>query len=179
MALKATIFKIKLDISDLSRHYYHSHSLTLARHPSENDERMMVRLVAFAFSASEHLEFTKGLSSDDHPDIWEHELSGELSLWIDVGRPSVERIRKACGKAERVRVYAFGGNAADMWWQSISGQLARYKNLEVFILSEESSTSLAATVNRTMEVQCTIDEGTAWFSVQDKSIEVCPLKMFP
>ncbi len=179
MALKSTIFKIKLDTSDLSRHYYQSHSLTLARHPSENDERMMVRLVAFAFNAEEHLEFTKGLSTDDQPDVWRHELSGVLAQWIDVGRPSEARIRKACAKAESVRIYAFGGNAAEIWWQSISGQMARYKNLEVFILPEQCTATLAALVDRTMEVQCTIDEGVAWFSIGSESIEVSPLKVFP
>ncbi len=179
MALKATIFKIKLDISDLSRHYYHAHSLTLARHPSENDERMMVRLAAFAFNAHERLEFTKGLSTDDQPDLWQHELSGELALWIDIGRPSAERIRKACGRAERVRVYAFGGHAADIWWQGIAGQLARYNNLEVYILPEDSSASLAAIVDRSMDIQCTIDDGTAWFSNGGESIEVSPSKVFP
>ncbi len=179
MALKSTIFKIKLDISDLSRHYYHHHSLTLARHPSENDERMMVRLAAFAFNADESLEFTKGLSSDDEADLWQHTLSGELVLWVDVGRPSVERIRKACGRAEHVRVYAFGGHSADVWWESIAGQLTRYNNLEVFTINQDCSALLAATVTRTMDIQCTIDDGTAWFSLQGDSIEVTPVLMFP
>ncbi|MFL0804538.1 MAG: YaeQ family protein [Agarilytica sp.] len=179
MAIKATIFKLKLDISDLSRNYYHLHSLTLARHPSENDERMMVRLAAFAFNADERLAFTKGLSTDEEPDLWSHTLSGELDLWIDVGRPSIDRIRKACGKAARVRLYTFGGNTADMWWQTISGQLTRYSNLEVFMLAQTCSEQLAATVNRTMDIQCTIDGGNAWFSIQDQTIEVSPLALFP
>lgn len=179
MALKATIFKLKLDISDLTRHYYENHALTLARHPSETDERMMARVVGFTFNAHEHLEFTKGLSTDDEPDIWQKSLSGELDHWIDVGRPSEDRIRKACARSKQVTVYTFGGHTAEMWWKGVEKQLARFRNLRVFIISSESSASMASQVDRTMEMQCTIDDDTAWFSCEGETIEVRPQLLFP
>lgn len=179
MALKSTIFKLKLDLSDLSRHYYESHALTLARHPSENDERMMLRVIAFALNAHEHLQFSKGISTDAEPDLWQRSLSDELEHWIEVGRPSEDRIRKACAKSQQVTIYTFGGNTADMWWQGVAGQLSRYRHLRVFKISSESSTLMAQQVSRSMEIQCTIDEDTAWFSCNDSTIEVCPERLFP
>jgi len=179
MALKATIFKLSLDISDLSRHYYQNHTVTLARHPSENDERMMMRVLAFALNADEHLEFTRGLSTDDEPDLWQKSLSGELLHWIEVGRPSEERIRKACGKAKRVSVYAFGGHTADVWRDDILDKLQRYTNLRVYNVGSEASSCLAAEATRSMTLQCTIDEDTLWFSSASTTIEVTPELVFP
>ncbi len=117
MALPSTIFKATLQISDIDRQYYGEHQLTLARHPSETDERMMVRLFAFALHADENLNFTKGLCADDEPDLWQKSLTGEIALWIDVGLPDERRVRKACGRAEKVCLYLYGGRAADLWWQ--------------------------------------------------------------
>ena len=105
MAQKSTIYKAELSISDMDRHYYETHKLTVAKHPSETDERLMVRLLAFALSAREQLEFSKGLSSDDEPDVWEKSLSGEIELWITLGLPSEKIVRQSCGKAREVVVY--------------------------------------------------------------------------
>ena len=99
MALSATICKADLNIVDMDRHYYQQHSLTVAQHPSENDERLMIRLLAFALHADEFLSFTKGLSTDDEPDLWQKSLSGEIELWIELGLPSEKRLKKACGRA--------------------------------------------------------------------------------
>src|SRR5690242_18259904 len=105
MALKATIFKADLNIADMDRDYYGDHALTIARHPSETDERMMVRVFAFARHAHERLQFTKGLSADDEPDLWQKSLSDEIELWIDVGQPDEKRVRKACNRSQRVALY--------------------------------------------------------------------------
>ena len=125
MAPNATIYKIELQLSDMDRHYYATHALTLARHPSETDERMMVRLLAFALYADERLEFGKGLSTDEEPDLWRKELNGDIALWIDLGQPDPARIRKACGRARKVIVVNYGGRSADIWWEKSAEPLQR------------------------------------------------------
>ena len=119
MAQKSTIYKVELSVSDMDRHYYETHKLTVAKHPSETDERLMVRLLAYALNAHEQLEMTKGLSTDDEPDIWQKSLSGELELWVALGLPSDKIVRQSCGKSDRVIIYTYGGNPADVWWDKI------------------------------------------------------------
>ena len=109
MAQNATIYKVEVSVSDMDRHYYETHKLTVAKHPSETDERLMVRLLAFALNAHEHLEMTKGLSTDDEPDIWQKSLSGELDVWVALGLPSEKVMRQSCSKAGKVIVYPYGG----------------------------------------------------------------------
>ena len=135
MALKATIFKAELQIADMDRNYYHDHTLTIARHPSETDERMMVRLLAFALHADEALAFGQGLSTDDEPDLWLKDLTGAIECWIDVGLPDEKLIRKACGRSRKVFVYPYGGRGADIWWGQSSAKLERQDNLVVRSLS--------------------------------------------
>lgn len=170
MALKATICKATLTIADMDRAYYAEHSLTLAQHPSENDERLMVRLCAFAMNASETLEFTRGLSTDDEPELWDRTLTGEIDLWIELGLPDEDRIRKACNRARRVRVYAYGGRVVDVWWQKLHGKLGRYDNLEVINLDREGTQALADMADKGMTLQCTIQEGQV--GVGDESSHV-------
>jgi uncharacterized protein YaeQ len=136
MALKATICKAELHIADMERGYYHDHTLTVARHPSETDERMMVRLLAFALHADETLAFGAGLSTDDEPDLWRKDLTGSIQTWIDVGLPDEKRIRKACGRADEVFVYAYGGHASQLWWQQAGDKLARSHKLTVIDLPQ-------------------------------------------
>src|SRR4249920_1896129 len=131
MAPKATIYKAELQVSDMDRHYYATHALTLAQHPSETNERLMVRLLAFALYADERLEFGRGLSSDDEPDLWRKSLTGEIEQWIELGQPDEQRIRKACGRARQVVVVNYGGRSADIWWDKIGTGLARSNNLTV------------------------------------------------
>lgn len=171
MALKATIFKIQIQINDVGRHYYNPHNLVIARHASETDERMMVRLLAFALNADEHLEFGRSLSTEDEPDLYQKNYSGEMECWIDVGRPSVERIKKACGRAKSVIIYCYGGNAADIWWQQVREDLLRFSHLTVFKLSDGTG-DLANLVNRTMSLQCTVDDGTVWFMDDSQTVSV-------
>lgn len=164
MALKATIFKVEIHISDLDRNYYHDHSLTIARHPSENDERMMVRLLAFALNAHEALFFAEGMNSDDEPALWQKDLTGAIELWIDVGQPDEKRIRKACGRAKHVVVYSFSGHGADVWWKQIKSGLESLKNLAVISVPVGASQELANIAKRTMQLQCTIQDGQVWLS---------------
>ena len=138
MALKATIYKAELSIADMDRNYYETHQLTLARHPSETDERMMVRLLAFARHANDALAFGKGLSSEDEPDLWQKDLTGVIDVWIDVGQPDEKRIRRACGRAGQVVVYTYGGRGADLWWGQTAEKVERATNLTVVNLSRSS-----------------------------------------
>ena len=175
MALTATIFKAHLQISDLDRPYYGDHQLTLARHPSETEERMMVRLLAFALHADESLNFTKGLCVDEEPDLWLKSLTGEIDLWIDVGLPDERRVRKACNRAIRVCLYLYGGRAAGLWWQRNADKLQRFANLRVVELPEEQSKGLASLAQRGMQLQCTVQDGEVWFSCGDQSLSISPL----
>lgn len=172
MALKATIFKANLQIADMDRHYYASHALTIARHPSETDERMMVRLLAFARHAREQLAFGKGLSEADEPDLWEKDLTGAIELWIDVGLPDEKRILKASGRAKQVVIYCYGGHGAKLWWKAINPKLARLKNLTVIDLSPPVTQALAKLAQRNMQFNCNIQDGGIWFSSDEETVQV-------
>lgn len=171
MALKATIFKAELNIADMDRQYYADHALTLARHPSETDERMMMRLLAFALHADEALVFGKGLSTEDEPDLYRPDLTGAIKLWIDVGLPDERRILKACGRAGEVRVYCYGA-ASRLWWTQAKDKLERTRNLTVKQVPAAAGQDLAALARRTMQLQCTIQEGRVWLSSADRTVEL-------
>ncbi|WP_293776023.1 YaeQ family protein [uncultured Oxalicibacterium sp.] len=171
MALKSTIFKADLQVSDMDRHYYEPHSLTIARHPSETDERMMMRILAFALHADPALNFGKGLSADDEPDLWQKDLTGAIDVWIEVGQPDEKRIMKACGRAERVVIYSYSATS-HIWWGQTSSRVERAKNLEVYQLSSETSQALGHLAQRTMQLQCTVQDGQAWITADDASIPV-------
>lgn len=172
MAIKATIFKANLQIADMDRHYYQDHALTLARHPSETDERMMVRLLAFAVYAHEYLEFGQGMTMEEEADLWRKDLTGAIELWIDVGTPDEKLIRKACGRARQVIVICYGGRTADIWYAQNSSQFARQKNLAVINLPLESTRALAALAQRNMQLQCTVQDGQLWLGDGKVSVMV-------
>lgn len=172
MALKSTIFRANLQVSDMDRNHYGSHPLTLARHPSETDERMMVRLLAFALNASDALSFGKGLSADDEPDLWQKDLTGSIELWVDVGLPDEKLIRKACGRAAKVIVYAYGGRSAGIWWNQSGSRLEKAANLTVMNIAQESTRALADLAQRSMQLQCIIQDGTVLFSGGDETVPV-------
>ena len=181
MALKSTIFKINLQISDMDRSYYAAHTLTIARHPSETDERMMVRLLAFALHAHEHLTFARGGSADqEEPDLWKKDLTGAIDEWIDVGLPDEKRMLKACGRAKKVIIYAYGGSAVPLWWAGMSSRLRRLSNLSVLCLPLSDSQALAQLVERTMDLSCLIEDGEILLSNSSGSVPVTvtPLKSF-
>ncbi|MCL2656246.1 MAG: YaeQ family protein [Betaproteobacteria bacterium] len=175
MALKSTIFKATLQISDLDRHYYAEHALTIARHPSETDERMMVRLAAFALNASERLEFGKGLSTDDEPDLWQRDLTGAIETWIEVGLPDERRLRKASGRAAAVKLYAYGGRAAEVWWDNNARELNKLDKLSAFFLDAETTSALTALAERTMQLQAMLQDGELWLSAADgRAVKIAP-----
>jgi uncharacterized protein YaeQ len=176
MALKATIFKATLQIADMDRHYYQDHLLTLARHPSETDERMMMRVLAFALHADHALEFGKGLSSDDEPALWQKDLTGAIELWIDVGLPDEKSVRRASGRAARVMVYAYG-SGADIWWNQNQSALERVRNLTVISVPPATSQALAEMTQRNMELQCTIHDGEVWMANHEHRHQVALTKL--
>lgn len=159
MAQKATIFKVELSVADMDRHYYADHALTIARHPSETDERMMVRVLAFALHAHANLAFGRGLSTEDEPDLVQRDLTGAIERWIDVGLPDEPDVRKACGRAPEVDVIAYGGRAVDLWWNGARDQLERQPRLAVTEVPQDASRALAKLAGRTMRVQTTVQEG--------------------
>jgi uncharacterized protein YaeQ len=171
MALRATIFKADLQVSDMDRHYYADHAFTLARHPSETDERMMVRVLAFALQAHEALVFGKGLSTDDEPDLWQKDLTGAIDLWIEVGQPDEKRILKACGRSAQVVVYCYS-STSNIWWNQIGPKVARARNLRVMNVPSEASLALARLAQRTMRLQCTIQDGQIWFSAGEETVQI-------
>jgi len=173
MALKSTIYKVDLHITDMDRQYYAQHSLTLAKHPSETDERVMVRLIGFALYASDTLIFGKGLSDEDEPDLWQKDLTGSIQLWINVGLPTEKNIRKACGRSNQVVVILYGGRIADMWWEQNSKGLLKLNNLIVVNLPETSS--LATLAERNMSISCAIQDCQLLLSHDSGSLDISPV----
>ena len=172
MAVKATIFKVELQVNDIDRNYYQAHTLTLAQHPSETEERLMVRLLAFALNAGEGLSFGRGISTDDEPDLWSRDLTGVIDLWIDVGQPDEQRIRKACGRSGEVRVYCFSGRSAEIWWKKNATAFDRCANLRVFEIPTEASRQLAALASRNMQLQCLVQDGQVQVMGDATTVEV-------
>jgi uncharacterized protein YaeQ len=161
MALKSTIYKARLDIADLDRNYYAEHRLTLARHPSESETRMMIGLAAFALNAHERLEFSRGLGETEEPDLWQRDLTGELELWIELGHPDERRVAKACGRSKRVVVYAYSASP-ELWWDPIADGLAKWRNLSVYRLDPNEAEGLKGLVKRSMDLSATIQDGELW-----------------
>lgn len=175
MALNSTIYKLKIMVSDLDRSYFQPLSLTIAKHPSETLERMMVRVLAFCINAEERLEFTKGLSEPDLPDICLRSLDDRMELWIDVGEPVAERIKKATRVANAVRVYSFNSKSS-AWWK-LEGAKFSGLNAELFQIPWESAKNLAKLIQRTMDFSVTISGDTAYFSAENGDCEVSWLKL--
>ena len=168
MTVKSTIFKAQLQVNDMDRNYFHAHSITLARHPSETNERLMVRLLAFALHAHEALQFARGLAFDE-PDLWRKDLTGAIDLWIAVGQPDEQQMRQACGRARQVVVYTYSGRSSQVWWQKSGATAARSKNLTVVDLAAESTQALATLAQHGMQVQCFIQDAEIQM-LNDKAI---------
>ena len=171
MALKSTIFKAALQVADMDRHYYADHALTIARHPSETDERMMIRCLAFALHASDSLAFGKGLSDVDDPDLWQRDLTGAIQLWIEVGQPDERQILRACGRSSQVLVYAYSASAM-LWWKPIADKLERTRNLTVRTVPAQAAAKLAKHAERAMDLQCTIHEGEIWMRNESDAVQI-------
>ena len=181
MALKATIFKVVLQIADMDRSVYVDHGVTIARHPSETDERMMVRLLALALhlpADTDHgtLEFAKGLWDVDEPDLWHKDLTGQIVHWIEAGQPDDKRLMKASGRAERVTVLCFSPGAA-IWWAGIATRITRARNIAVWQIDSTQSQALAALAQRSMQLQVSVQDGTAWIGDGQRSVEITPVRL--
>lgn len=176
MAQNATIYKVELSVSDMDRHYYETYKLTVAKHPSETDERLMVRIIAFALNAHDNLEMTKGISTEGEPDIWQKSLSGELEVWVALGLPTEKVMRQSCSKPDRVIVYLYGGRTAEIWWEKIKASTARFENLQESCFSEKDTAKLAKLVSRTMKIQTNIQDGDVMIGIGDEIVNLTSLK---
>jgi uncharacterized protein YaeQ len=172
MAQRSTIFKAELQISDMDRNVYGDHNLTIARHPSETDERMMVRVLAFALHANEALVLADSIGNDDVPSLWQKDLTGAIQVWIDVGQPDEKRIRKACGRADRVFIIAYGGHNVDVWLNQIRSSFDRSKNLSVMVLPPSAPAALAGLAQRSMKLQFTIQDGQIWVTADQDTVHL-------
>ncbi|MEZ9820419.1 YaeQ family protein [Shewanella sp. 10N.286.45.A1] len=174
MALKATVFKVSIQIADMDRGYYNDHQLTLAQHPSETDERMMVRLLAFAMNASESLAFSKGMCVEDEPELWDKTLSGEIDLWVEFGQSDEKWLRKACGRSKQVLLITYGGRSVPIWWKQNEAAFERYDNLTVINIPEDAVKAMGLLVGKNMALQINICEGQIWISDDNDSVLVEP-----
>jgi len=178
MALRATVYRCELTLSDLDRGVYGEFALTLARHPSETEERLMVRLLAFVLHADAALAFGRGLSTEGEPDLWRHEATGEIAMWIDVGLPDERELRKACGRAREVVVLAYG-RRAPLWWNENRAGLAKLSNLRVLALSDGDLAALLTLAARSMRLMATLQEGHLWLADESTTVEILPQQWLP
>jgi uncharacterized protein YaeQ len=181
MALKATIYKAQIQLADMDRNRYGDHGVTIARHPSETDERMMVRLLAFALNvpADDHngaLEFAKDLWDVDEPSLWQKDLTGQIVQWIDIGQPDDKRVMKASPRTEKVVVYSFSASTP-IWWNGIATKITRASNVEVWQVPADQSQALAALAQRGMQLQVTVQDGTVWVGDGASSVEITPQRL--
>lgn len=172
MALKSTIFKLNLSVADMNRQYYEDHSLTIARHPSETDLRMLVRIIVFALNAHEHLQFTKGLADAEEPDLWQMDLTGQIQHWIDLGQPVEKRIRQSCSKAAKVSIYTYQKGASDMWYETVRDKVERFKHLKIFHLAILDESAVERIADRTMNLNCTIEDDRVLLTTDTESLTV-------
>lgn len=176
MALKPTIYKAQIELADSDRNCFESLSLTLARHPSETLERMATRLLAYCLNSARGLEFTRGLSTAEEPDLWLRSDSGEIDNWIEVGQPEAPRLRKACGRARLVKVYAFG-KSADTWWKLNGAAISALPHLQVWQLAWEDVQAAAALLGRTMQLNVSVVGGTIYLDNGSASASTEPLAL--
>lgn len=174
MSLKSTVFKAELQVTDMDRHYYGLHNLTLAQHPSETDLRLMIRLIAFALHASERLEFGRGLSTEDEPDLWRRDYIGDIELWIDLGQPDESRIRKACGRSQQVVIVTYSGASAAIWWTKTAAALARFRNLTVIDIDSAAGEALTGLLARGMRVTAMIQDGELQLMSESENVALTP-----
>ena len=180
MATKSTVYKAELEISDIDRGYYATHTLTLAQHPSETDRRLMARLIAFVLFADERLEFGRGLSNEEDPDLWRRDYTGNIESWIELGQPDDSAVRRACGRAQQVILINYSGNSAEAWWTKHESSLSRSKNLTVIDLDSTEVESATRFLQRTMRLQVMIQEGCCQLMCDNETVGVRPrVRMTP
>ncbi len=179
MAPNATIYRLELQASDMDRHHYAEHAVTLAQHPSETPERLMARLIAFVLYADERLEFGRGLSNEDEPALWQRDYGGDIEHWIELGQPDESRIRKACARARQVTVINYGGHAADVWWGRQAAALGRLKNLSVIELDPLAIDAALPLLERSMRLTSMIQDGELQLMNDRTSVALTPRARLP
>jgi uncharacterized protein YaeQ len=172
MALKATIYKATVNVADMDRNVFIDSNLTLARHPSETEERLMLRLLAWLVNAHERLVFTRGLSAEDEPEIWLMNDHNGIELWVDLGLPEERRVKRACNRSASVVLYTYNGRAAQIWWQQNQSKLAQQDNLTIRFIDDEQLSALIKLASRSMTLQATIQDGTIWLSDDQNHLEL-------
>ena len=171
MALKSTINKATIHLSDMDRNHYETLQLTVAQHPSETDRRMMIRLIAYVLNANEHLQFGKGVSDEDEAAIWQINYSEEIELWIELGQLDDKRLKKACNRAQQVKLYCYG-TSVNTWWQQSQSKLNQFNKLSIESFSEETTQALAELADRSMEFQISIQDGQLWLTSGEETLLV-------
>ncbi len=181
MALKATIYKAQLQIADMDRHLYADHAVTIARHPSETDERMMVRLLAFALNVAPddqagQLEFAKDLWDVDEAALWHRDYTDALQHWIDIGQPDDKRLMRAAGRSARVSVYSHT-SSTPLWWKGLETKITRAEHIRIWQIETEQSQALARLAERSMQLQCTVQDGSVWLGNGKDTVEITPIRL--
>ncbi len=172
MALGATIYKATLDVSDIDRGYYESRVLTVARHPSETESRMMLRILAYALYAGEHVEFGRGISTEDEAALWEINDAGDIGRWIEIGVPDTKTVRRAAGKSDDVVVLAYDEARIEPWWASHKGDFSKVSKLSVRWIADEDLAKLATMAKRNMKLAATIQDGIVWLADDTCNLEI-------
>ena len=177
MALKAKIYKATINLADMDREYYDTINLTIAQHPSETEQRMMVRLIAFILNAHEDLQFGKGLSDEDEAAIWQINYSSVIDLWVELGQIDNKRLKKACSRSKKVKLYCYG-SSVDIWWSQNQSKMRQFEQLTIEQFSTETTDALVKLVDRNMDFQCSIQDGQLWLNSGDETllIETISLK---
>jgi len=157
MAINSTVVRAKISIADMTRHYYQDLHLTLAQHPSENENRLMIRLLAYIINAQESLCFTKGLSTSDEPDIWMKDLTGEINLWIELGLPDESRIKKAVNRSQHTILYCYDDKSFTPWFKKNESRFG-HKTLSIYKVKDNDAMSLSLLYKRALDWQVNIDE---------------------
>ena len=181
MAIKATIYKAQLNLADMDRNVYVDTNITIARHPSESDERMMIRVLALALgwpadTSEGTIELAKDMWEPDEPALWQKNYSDEILHWVEVGQPDDKRVMKACGRARRVTVWAFQ-NSTPIWWDNLTNKVSRANNLTVWQIPTEQSQALGALAQRSMQLQVSVQDGTVWINDGQTTVEITPVKL--
>lgn len=170
MARGATIYKTQLDLSLVDRNVYASASPTVARHPSETHERTLARVLAFALRFEEGLEFGRGVSAADEPDLWSREGDGRPRQWIDVGQPDGKRIVKAARQSERIAIFPFGEGLARYRENQIA-PLDPLPHLSVAAFEPDFLEALGAATDRQVRWSLTLSEGILYVTSGEESFE--------
>ena len=176
MALKATIYKASIELSDMDRNYYDSLQLTIAQHPSETPQRLMVRLIAYILNAHEDLQFGKGVSDEDEAAIWQKNYSDEIELWIELGQLDEKRLKKACNQSKAVKLYCYS-SSVNTWWPQVEGALKRFDRLSVEQFDQSTCEALVKLLSRNMEFQCSIQDGQLWLNSGEETLLIETVKL--